>query len=88
MTAYLVPPSVLRASIDTEEVLLNTSTGRYHVLNETGRAVVATVVAGRTPAEAALQLAADTGASEEMVRRDVDAFIDALVDRGLLHVVH
>jgi hypothetical protein len=84
MTAYHVPPSVLRASIDAEEVLLNTDTGHYHVLNETGRAVVATVVAGGTSAEATAELAARTGAPEQQVRDDVDAFIDALVDRGLL----
>ena len=41
MTRYRMPDGVLRADLDGDEVLLNPTTGAYHLLNQTGRQVVA-----------------------------------------------
>ena len=86
MTTYRIPASVLRANLEAEEVLLNTDTGQYHVLNETGRGVVSSLEAGGTPGDAAVDLATSTGAPLDRVRGDVETFVQALVERGLLDV--
>ena len=44
---YRVSKSVLRASLQGEEVLLSTETDQYHVVNATGRAVIAEFEASR-----------------------------------------
>ena len=81
---YHLAPSVLRADLDAEEVLLNTVTGRYHVLNGTGKVVVAALEAGQPTTVAAAQLAERYGAALADVERDVAVFLDALAARGLI----
>jgi hypothetical protein len=81
---YRIPPSVLRANLEAEEVLLNTDTGQYHVLNETGRTVASLLETGGTADEAATALATRTGTPIDQVRGDVETFVQALLDRGLL----
>ena len=84
---YRVSKSVLRASLEGEEVLLSTETDQYHVVNATGRAVIAEFDAGRSLEEAVEALVADTGKPADTVRRDVAAFVQALLSRGLLETV-
>jgi coenzyme PQQ synthesis protein D (PqqD) len=84
---YRVSKSVLRASLEGEEVLLSTETDQYHVVNATGRAVIAEFEAGRSLEEAVETLVADTGKPADKVRRDVDDFVQALLSRGLLETV-
>jgi Coenzyme PQQ synthesis protein D (PqqD) len=84
---YRVSKSVLRASLEGEEVLLSTETDQYHVVNATGRAVIAEFDAGRSLEEAVETLVADTGKPAEKVRRDVAEFVQALLSRGLLETV-
>ena len=86
MSAYRIPSAVLRADVGDEDVLLNTETGQYHVLNETGRTVLSVLEAGSTTDEAATTLATRTGTPIEQVRGDVETFVQALVDRRLLSV--
>ena len=84
---YVIPDSVLRATLDAEEVLLNTSTGQYHLLNRTGRLVVERLQAGGTAEEAVSELVQTTGAPVDDVQADVQSFLDALRARGLLETV-
>jgi hypothetical protein len=82
--SYDVPESVLRAALEREEVLLNSETGQYHVLNDTGRRVLVQLQDGKTPEQAAKAIAAETNVASDTVRHDVDTFVAALVERGLL----
>ena len=84
---YRVSKSVLRASLEGEEVLLSTDTDQYHVVNDTGLAVIAEFDAGRSLEEAVATLVADTGKPADTVRRDVTDFVQALLSRGLLETV-
>jgi Coenzyme PQQ synthesis protein D (PqqD) len=84
---YRVSKSVLRASLEGEDVLLSTETDQYHVVNATGRAVIAEFDAGRSFEEAVEALVADTGEPADKVRRDVGDFVQALLSRGLLEPV-
>jgi Coenzyme PQQ synthesis protein D (PqqD) len=84
---YRVSKAVLRASLEGEEVLLSTKTDQYHVVNATGRAVIAEFDAGRSLEEAVETLVADSGRPADKVRRDVVEFVQALLSRGLLETV-
>jgi len=84
---YRVSKSVLRASLEGEEVLLSTETDQYHVVNATGQAVIAEFDAGRSLEEAVESLVADSGKPVDRVRRDVTEFVQALLSRGLLETV-
>ena len=84
---YRVSKSVLRASLEGEEVLLSAETDQYHVVNATGRVVIAEFDAGRSVEEAVNTLVADSGKPADKVRRDVAEFVQALLSRGLLETV-
>ncbi len=84
---YRVSKSVLRAGLEGEEVLLSTDTDQYHVVNATGRAVIAEFDAGRSLEETVDTLVADSGEPADKVRRDVAEFVQALLSRGLLETV-
>ena len=84
MTRYEVTGRVLSADVEDQSVLLNTESGQYHLLNASGRAMLAALREGRTPEEIAADVAARTGAPAEDVRADVAAFVSGLADRGLI----
>ena len=84
MTRYAIPAPVLRAELHGEEVLLNPETGIYHLVNATGHEVVSAVVAGSNLDDVVERIADETGESPARVSADVDAFVRALIDRGLL----
>ncbi|MDQ6839664.1 MAG: PqqD family protein [Actinomycetota bacterium] len=81
---YRIPDAVLRANLDTEEVLLNTDTGQYHLLNDTGRRIVNALEAGESAEAASVEVAVSTGMTRDVVQADVEAFVEACVARGLL----
>jgi hypothetical protein len=81
---YRVCEGVLRAQLEGEEVLLNPSTGMYHLLNPTGRRLLAELDRGLSLEEAATVLAESAGIGAERVRSDSNAFIADMVERGLL----
>ena len=85
---YRVSKSVLPASLEGEEVLLSTETDQYHVVNATGRAVIAEFDAGRSLEEAVEALVADSGQPADEVRSDVAEFVQALLARGFLETVY
>ena len=83
MTLRLAP-SVMRAKLAHDEVLLNTETGQYHLVNRTGREVLVEIERSGTADGARDRLVAETGAPIETVEDDVMTFVDALLARGLL----
>lgn len=84
MSRFRLPPTVLRASLDEEEVLLNTETGVYHLVNATGRALLASFEAGLDLEGAARRLTEETGRAPDRVLSDSRAFVRAMAQRGLL----
>jgi hypothetical protein len=86
MTRYRLPDRVLRAPLQDEEVLLNAKTGIYHLLNETGRTILADLEARATVADVVRRECEATGEPNERVRSDVEAFVAALSERGLLEI--
>jgi hypothetical protein len=81
---YRVCEGVLRAQLEGEEVLLNPSTGMYHLLNATGRQLLAEFDRGLSLEQAATVLAESVGIEAEQVRTDSSAFIADMIERGLL----
>jgi hypothetical protein len=84
MTTYRTAPGVLRASLEDEEVLLNTHTGIYHLLNRTALALLASMERGASFDDAVDALVAESGEPAERVRADADSFLAAMLERTLL----
>jgi hypothetical protein len=84
MTSYGLASGVLRASLEDEEVLLNTDTGIYHLLNGTGLALLGSMESGASFASAVDALVAASGEAPERVRTDAETFLAAMLERGLL----
>jgi hypothetical protein len=81
---YRPADGVLRAEIDGQEVLLNTDTGIYHLVNPTGRSLLVLLEEGRELDECVSQIASRTGEEPARVSEDAARFIRAMCDRGLL----
>jgi hypothetical protein len=81
---YRVPEGVLRADLDGEEVMLDPRSGIYHLLNPTGRYLVACFAEGASFEEAVDRLVEEAGVGRKDVRKDADVFITAMIERGLL----
>lgn len=79
-----MPDHVLRAELEGDEVLLNTSTGVYHLVNATGKAVLSELDRSATLDEAVSSISRSFGTEEATVRQDVVRFLDALERSGLL----
>jgi len=75
---------VLLAEFDGDSVLLNTVTGQYFALNDTGLAIWKLAQAGDDCATIAHQLARDFDVPHAEIRRDVQEFVAALADARLL----
>ena len=86
MPRYRPAADVLRAEIDGEEVLLNTRTGSYHLINATGRSVLLALEEGLTLDETVQALAAEQSEPAERITADVESFVEAMCARGLLEV--
>ena len=84
MSRYRAAQDVLRAEIDGEEVLLNTRTGVYHLVNRTGRSLLVLMEDGRSLEESVVEVAVREGQDPATVEADAAGFIDAMRERGLL----
>ena len=84
MSQYRVPSGVLRAELDGQEVLLNPSRGIYHLVNETGRAVLNRLEEGKTLKEVVDELSTTWEQPPAAVQADAQVFVEALLERGLL----
>jgi hypothetical protein len=79
-----MPDGVLRAELEGEEVLLNPATGMYHLLNASGRRLVLELDQGSSLEQAIESVAAASGANIDQVRSDCSAFLNDMLERGLL----
>jgi hypothetical protein len=80
---YRLADGVLRAELENQEVLLNPATGQYHLLNKTGRRVLALWEQGSSTEEIEELLVAEGGPGGT-VGSDVASFVRALEERGLI----
>jgi hypothetical protein len=81
---YRIPRSVLRAELEGDEVLLNPETGVYHLVNDTGKAILDSLAGGSSLGECIDRLARDTDQPIDRISRDADAFVTAMLERRLL----
>jgi PqqD family protein of HPr-rel-A system len=79
-----IPEDVLSRDLDGEAVLLDLRSGKYFGLNGTGARVWALLKDGLERPEIAKVLTEEFEVDEDRARADVDAFIAALTDRGLI----
>ena len=84
MTSYRLPDGVLRAALEDQDVVLNTNTGVYHLLNASGASLLAAMDGGASWEDAVAALAGDAGLAPEAARADAEAFRSAMIERGLL----
>jgi hypothetical protein len=87
MTTYRLAPHVLRAPLDRGEVVLNVDSGTYHLINGTGRALLARLEEGLSLRVAAARLAESSGEPLVRVLADAETFASDLLRRGLLQEV-
>jgi hypothetical protein len=74
----------LLSEFDGDSVLLNTETGQYFSINETGLFVWRHLQERLEPKEIACRLEATFGVSREQAYADVASFLSALRSAGLL----
>ena len=82
-----IPEDVLSRDLDGEAVLLDLRSGKYFGLNGTGARVWSLLKDGLERPEIAKILCDEFEVDEDHARADVDAFIGALVERGLIRKV-
>jgi hypothetical protein len=87
MTAYRLTPQVLRAPLDHGELVLNVETGMYHLINETGHALLSALEDGLSLPDAAGKLAESSGQPPDRTLADAARFVRDLAERGLLNEV-
>jgi hypothetical protein len=85
MESHLRTSPAVRPSMSSDGlVLLDVRGGVILASNAIGARIWQLVEQGHTASEIAHRLAEDYGVGRERVRCDVDAFLAALIDRGLL----
>lgn len=82
-----IPEDVLSRDLDGEAVLLDLRSGKYFGLNGTGARVWSLLKDGLERPQIASVLCEEFEVDEERARADVDAFIAALIERGLIRKV-
>lgn len=82
-----VPDSVLSTELQDEGVLLNLETGEYFGLDEVGLDMWKSLAAAGTVADAQAALLAQYDVAEDVLARDLEAFVARLVERGLVRRV-
>jgi hypothetical protein len=84
---YRLPETVLRARLESSDVLLNTRSGLYHLLSGTGPDIVEALQDGATIEAVVTTIAGRTDGELARVQADVTAFVASLVGQGLLEPV-
>ena len=85
-SSFEIPPSVLFREVDGQMVLLNIESEQYYGLNKVG-ADILTRLTSKPYAAALADLTRDYDVDPEILRRDIEALVDALVGAGLLNRV-
>lgn len=81
--AFEIPPQVLFREVDGQMVLLDLDTEQYFGLNEVGSHIVKRLTEEPWD-EAFTALIEDYDVDSDVLRRDIDDLIAALLDAGLL----
>lgn len=84
MTQINIPSDVLSRELDGEAVLLDLRSGRYFGLNGTGARVWALLKDGLERKQIADAITEEFEVDLTTARADVDVFIAALTERGLI----
>lgn len=84
MTIKVREGAAVWRELDGETVLLHLESSLYLGLNKTGTVLWPAMVAGTTRDELVARLVDAYGVEEEHAARDVDAFLDACRQQGLL----
>lgn len=82
----IVPDNVVHRAFDSETVLLNLTTGRYHGLDEIGGRILAVLVETGSPERAAESLAREFEQPLARTVGDVATFCNQLAERGLIEI--
>jgi len=80
---FSCPSDVLNRLVDGEALLLNLESGIYFGLNEVGSCIWERIVIGSTVEEMTRVVVDEFEVTEEVARQDLDALLQALLDRGL-----
>jgi PqqD family protein of HPr-rel-A system len=79
-----VSENVFTQEIDGETVLLDRESGEYYGLDATGTEIWRLLREGKSPEETLEALLERYDVEEERLRADLELFLNALLDRGLL----
>lgn len=86
MSQIEIPDDVLSRELDGEAVLLDLRSGKYFGLNGTGARIWACMKEGLDEGHVVQRLVSAFEVDADRARADVEAFIDSLVERGLIKV--
>lgn len=81
---YRMPNHVLRATVGEDEVLLDTRSNLYHLLEGTGPRVMKGLDDGKDPSAVADEIAHEHSIDASIVQRDVEGFVTSMLELGLL----
>jgi hypothetical protein len=84
VTAYSAAPGVLAQQLDDEVILLDTASGVYFRLNDSGAAAWDLIEQGRDLPGIVTELASRFGQPESVIQADISALLQDLESRGLV----
>jgi hypothetical protein len=87
MSEFRVPDDVLRAEVNGQEVLLNTETGMYHVLNPNGRRILIGLENGWSVDACVDAIVEATDVDRDRAEADARSFLSNLMQRRLLEAI-
>lgn len=84
VTGYSAAPGVLAQQLDDEVILLDTASGVYFRLNDSGAAAWELMEQGRDIPAIVAELSSRFGQPEAVIEADISALIHNLESRGLV----
>ncbi len=84
---YEADEEVSSQKLDDATVIVHLSSGRIHHTNTTGSRIWELLEEGRTPAEILAQLEQEYQAPPDQLRREVEEFVERLVNERILRPV-
>ena len=83
-THLSIPQQVMSRLVGDETVLLDLSSGIYFGLDGVGKRIWETIAEGRSLEETTMIITAEFEVNETQAQTDLIAFVENLVERGLL----
>jgi hypothetical protein len=84
VTTYRVAPGVLKAELGGRQVLLNPDTAQYHLVNATGKRLLALFDEGFSFEESVSRLAEEVDEPVDLINSDATRFVSAMLERELI----